>query len=55
MTLADAITHMTSSTTARKFFGDRFVDHYAAIRRWEVEQSAAAVTDWEIARYLEPI
>lgn len=55
MTLADAITHMTSSTTARKFFGDRFVDHYAAIRRWEVEQSAGAVTDWEIARYLEPI
>ena len=55
MTLADAVQQRTSSTVARKFFGDRFVAHYAARRRWEIEKAASAVTEWEIARYLEHI
>jgi glutamine synthetase len=44
---------LACSTTARTLLGDAFVDHFAATRRWEVNQSRSAVTDWEIARYLE--
>ena len=40
---------------ARKWFGDDFVDHYAATREWEVRQYEKAVTDWELARYFESI
>jgi len=46
---------LAGSTTARTLLGDAFVDHFAATRRWEVNQSRSAVTDWEIARYLEHI
>ena len=46
---------LAGSTTARTLIGDAFVDHFAATRRWEVNQSRSAVTDWEIARYLEHI
>jgi glutamine synthetase len=35
--------------------GDAFVDHYARTRDWETRQYAKAVTDWELARYLEAI
>jgi glutamine synthetase len=55
MTLADAVNEFTASEVTRKYFGDEFVEHYAALRRWEIEKAAAAVTDWEIARYLEHI
>jgi glutamine synthetase len=40
---------------ARQWLGDEFVDHYAATREWEVRQFEEAVTDWELARYLESI
>lgn len=46
---------LAGSTTARTLLGDAFVEHFAATRKWEVNQSRAAVTDWEIARYLEHI
>ncbi|HET6500312.1 MAG TPA: glutamine synthetase family protein [Amycolatopsis sp.] len=51
--LSDAVERFGASTFARNFFGDRFVDHYAATRRWEIKQFASTVTEWEIARYLE--
>jgi glutamine synthetase len=44
-----------TSTLARKWFGDDFVEHYAATREWEVRQYQKAVTDWELARYFESI
>jgi len=43
------------STIARDWFGDAFVDHFAATRDWEWRQWQDAVTDWELKRYLEII
>jgi glutamine synthetase len=53
--LADAVDRLQSSPFARKFLGERFVDHYASTRQWEMKKFGAAVTEWEIARYLEHI
>jgi len=53
--LADAAKLFRASEMARKWFGDEFVDHYAATREWEVRQFEKAVTDWELARYFESI
>lgn len=53
--LPEATTRFQSSAVARKWLGDAFVDHYAATRRWEARQFERAVTDWELARYLESI
>jgi glutamine synthetase len=54
-TLAEANGLFRSSTFARRWFGDEFVEHYAATREWEVRQFDKAVTDWELARYFEAI
>jgi glutamine synthetase len=44
-----------ASDLARDWFGDLFVDHFAATREWEYRQWQDAVTDWELKRYLEII
>jgi glutamine synthetase len=36
-------------------FGDAFVEHYAATRKWEEREFRKAITDWELARYFEII
>ena len=41
------------SDVARDWFGDAFVDHFAATREWEWRQWQDAVTDWELRRYFE--
>jgi glutamine synthetase len=43
------------SDVARDWFGDDFVDHFAATREWEWRQWQDAVTDWELKRYFEII
>ena len=43
------------SELARDWFGDLFVDHFAATREWEWRQWQDAVTDWELKRYFEII
>ena len=43
------------SELARDWFGDIFVDHFAATRDWEWRQWQDAVTDWELKRYFEVI
>jgi glutamine synthetase len=43
------------SDVARDWFGDAFVDHFAATRDWECRQWQDAVTDWELKRYFEII
>jgi glutamine synthetase len=43
------------SQVARDWFGDDFVDHFAATRDWEWRQWQDAVTDWELRRYFEII
>jgi glutamine synthetase len=54
-TLEQAVDLFHQSALARDWFGDEFVDHYAATRTWEVRQFNKAVTDWELARYFESI
>jgi len=41
------------SKVARDWFGDDFVEHFAATREWEWRQWQDAVTDWELRRYFE--
>lgn len=53
--LGEASSLFRQSEVARKWFGDEFVDHYAGTRDWEVRQYQRAVTDWELARYFEPV
>jgi glutamine synthetase len=43
------------SDVARDWFGDDFVEHFAATREWEWRQWQDAVTDWELKRYFEII
>jgi glutamine synthetase len=54
-TLAEATRRLRESEMARRWLGESFVDHYAATRDWETRQFEKAVTDWELARYLESI
>ncbi|MBK8012532.1 MAG: glutamine synthetase [Deltaproteobacteria bacterium] len=51
--LAGAVERLAKSSTARSLLGDAFVDHYLLTRAFEVRQAEKAVTDWELARYLE--
>ncbi len=53
--LGEAVFRFRQSETARKWFGDQFVEHYAASREWEVRQYHRHVTDWELNRYFEAI
>jgi glutamine synthetase len=52
-TLEAALDLFEASAIAREYLGDAFVDHYVAMRRWEVEKHRRAVTDWERRRYFE--
>jgi glutamine synthetase len=54
-TLREAAALFGRSEMARRWFGDAFVDHFAATRDWESRQFERAVTDWELARYFEII
>lgn len=54
-TLEEASQMFSDSAVARDWFGDSFVDHFAASRDWEVRQSRKYVSDWELARYFELI
>jgi len=54
-TLEHAIDLLDASAVARDFLGDPFVDHYVAMRRWEIEKHRLAVTEWERRRYFEQV
>jgi glutamine synthetase len=54
-TLIETTRNLRSSKVARDWFGDDFVDHFAATREWEWRQWLDAVTDWELKRYFEII
>jgi glutamine synthetase len=54
-TLIETTRIFRESERARDWFGDDFVDHFAATREWEWRQWQDAVTDWERKRYLEII
>jgi glutamine synthetase len=52
-TLGEATDLLERSALARDWLGDDVVEHCVAMRRSELAAQAAAVTDWETARYLE--
>ncbi len=54
-TLEAAIDLLDTSAIAREWLGDAFIDHYVAMRRWEVEKHRTAVTEWERRRYFEQV
>jgi glutamine synthetase len=54
-TLWDSAQRLKRSTMAREWFGDAFVDHFAATREWEEREFRKHITDWELARYFEII
>ena len=53
--LGEATDMFERSALARDWLGDDVVDHCVAMRRYELAAQAAAVTDWETARYLESL
>lgn len=53
--LWQAAQRLKQSRMARDWFGDAFVDHYAATREWEQREFRKAITDWELERYFEII
>ena len=54
-TLEEATDRLDRSELARALFGDEFVEHFVASRRWEWRQYNKAVTSWELQRYFEII
>jgi len=54
-TLWDAAQRLKASEVARQYFGDLFVEHYAASREWEEREFRKHITDWELDRYFEII
>ncbi len=54
-TLIETTRIFKDSAVARDWFGDAFVDHFAATREWEWRQWLDGVTDWELKRYFEII
>lgn len=54
-TLWEAAQRLKQSKMAREYFGDAFVDHFAATREWEEREFRKHITDWELARYFEII
>lgn len=54
-TLWDAAQRLKASEMARQYFGDEFVDHYAASREWEEREFRKHISQWEMERYFEII
>jgi glutamine synthetase len=54
-TLGEAAERFAASKVARELWGDTFVDHFAATRRWEDREHRKHVPDYDLARYFEII
>lgn len=54
-TLEQAVERFAASALAREYFGEQFVEHFVAMRRWEVRQYNRVVDRWQRERYLEMI
>jgi glutamine synthetase len=46
---------LKGSEAARDYFGDNFVDHFAATREWEDREFRKHISQWELQRYFEII
>lgn len=53
--LWESAQRLKESKMARNYFGDLFVDHYAATREWEEREFRKHISDWELDRYFEII
>lgn len=53
--LWEATQNLKTSQMARDWFGEAFVDHFAATREWEAREFRKHISDWEISRYFEII
>jgi glutamine synthetase len=53
--LGEAAARLIGSQPAAELLGRPFVEHFARTREWEEAEFRRAVTDWELARYLEVI
>jgi glutamine synthetase len=53
--LFESTEKMANSKLANDLFGEVFVKHFCATRKWECKQYAKSVTDWELKRYFEVI
>ena len=53
--IGEAAAALAGSDVARELFGDEFIEHYVATRRWEARQYQQQITDWELQRYFEII
>ena len=53
--LGEALERLEAGSVAREWLGDDFVSHFVALKRAELEAERRAVTDWEVARYLEAL
>lgn len=54
-TLTAAATNLRQSSEAARYFGEDFVNHFAATREWEEREFQKHITDWELKRYFEII
>ena len=54
-TLWDSAQRLKASKMARDWFGDAFVEHFAATREWEEREFRRHISDWELSRYFEII
>ena len=54
-TLWDSAQRLRASAMAKDWFGEAFVDHFAASREWEEREYRRHISDWELARYFEII
>lgn len=52
-TFGEALALLQRSERARELLGQEFVDYYVVYKRAELDAANAAVTDWEVRRYLE--
>lgn len=54
-TLWEAAQRLKASAMARAYFGDAFVEHFAASREWEEREFRKHISQWELERYFEII
>lgn len=54
-TLWEAAEAFEGSQAAKEMWGEEFVHHFAASRKWEEREFRKAITDWELSRYFEII
>jgi glutamine synthetase len=52
---SEAVERFSRSAIAHRYFGEKFVQLYATVKRGELQEFASHVTPLEIARYLGPL